>query len=69
MDLFKLIWRSKCGKVEYTELDWTDDRDTISRAITRLTQGPGRHIMGEVFVVDALDRMVWQWKDGKVVHG
>lgn len=67
MGLFKLIWTSTCGQVTYTEVDWTEDREKIGRAIVRLTRGPGRFVIGEVKVIDALGCLVWHWKDGKVV--
>lgn len=65
METFSVYWTDVSG-TQHTEFKFKPMRE-VRPAIDRLTQGPGRSVVAEIKVVDALDRLCWHFKDGQIV--
>jgi|TARA_A100000172_G_scaffold1946_2_gene1384 hypothetical protein len=65
MDTFSIYWTDLSG-TQHTEMKYKP-MDDIKPALGRLLRGPGRAVVKELIVVDALDCTVLKAVDGKLV--
>ena len=60
------VWLILSDGSYHLDTDWCQVED-VSRALSRLINGPSALINKEVKVVDSLDCTVFHWKEGEIL--